>query len=604
MPLQNAIERSPLNPISFVQQDFAKNPSNGLILDGQDWEANTILKGIPKEVYYYPAEIADLICLQFSVTMAGLYSVELEIIRPIKRPNGTFADVIFTYSFPLTNLLTGNQITVDGVSYMAINYTFNASFADVPNLKEGTYYFRLKVSSTINGSAVPNAFHYNLSEPINVRLKHPQTIRINATNFTNDYNTIFVQTGAVFSCRMLGALHNYEPSSIDTTYINQRGKVRKLYGQPLDTKVLTVGGGNGLTQWVKAWVNSALTCDKITVGATFDEITINKDSSSKFEQISNSGYPLGGMSMVIQADSNLRYLSVIRKSVNIFVEPAFPYYIYGVSINNGSITKDITTVGYYVGSEGDRDTFLRRVSVGIAKLRLLGFAGFARDMFNYYNGIGETYTVNYSILLPYALYFDSNSGTVAITTNANEIAIRFEQYKTERLNSGSQTTSYTYPSGTHSTAILHNNNAASIETSSANITGIRGKIPTNNTALNITSGLISTFDFNLLIPAKAVFAHLDLHNNKISSLQNIRSLYFGSPSVPMWLALIYVDLSGNNLSSADVNEMLLSILTIYNSVGLIGTLKLQGQTPAAAPTGAGITDKASLILAGWTVTTD
>lgn len=62
------------------------------------------------------------------------------------------------------------------------------------------------------------------------------------------------------------------------------------------------------------------------------------------------------------------------------------------------------------------------------------------------------------------------------------------------------------------------------------------------------------------------------------------------------------DFSNNALSVATVN----AILAEYVSRGLTaaGTLNLASQTPAAPPSGAGITNAALLVTNGWTVTTD
>lgn len=65
-----------------------------------------------------------------------------------------------------------------------------------------------------------------------------------------------------------------------------------------------------------------------------------------------------------------------------------------------------------------------------------------------------------------------------------------------------------------------------------------------------------------------------------------------------------LDFSGNALPVADVNKLLLRFRQAFDA-GLPGswTIDLSGGTNAT-PTGQGITDKAALITAGWTVTTN
>jgi hypothetical protein len=64
--------------------------------------------------------------------------------------------------------------------------------------------------------------------------------------------------------------------------------------------------------------------------------------------------------------------------------------------------------------------------------------------------------------------------------------------------------------------------------------------------------------------------------------------------------VVYIDLGDNALTEAAVNYIL---ATLDGTDVEGGTLELDGGTNAA-PTGQGLTDKASLISKGWTVTTN
>jgi len=65
--------------------------------------------------------------------------------------------------------------------------------------------------------------------------------------------------------------------------------------------------------------------------------------------------------------------------------------------------------------------------------------------------------------------------------------------------------------------------------------------------------------------------------------------------------LIGLDLHNEKLTVTTVNSIL-TALDGFNTQ--FGTLDISGQSPAAAPTGAGITAKENLIAKGWTVLTD
>lgn len=71
------------------------------------------------------------------------------------------------------------------------------------------------------------------------------------------------------------------------------------------------------------------------------------------------------------------------------------------------------------------------------------------------------------------------------------------------------------------------------------------------------------------------------------------------PTIPA--DCITVDFSVNNLTSAEVNSVLADLVANGLSGG---NVTLDGQSVAAPPTGAGITDAATLVTNGWSVTTD
>lgn len=71
--------------------------------------------------------------------------------------------------------------------------------------------------------------------------------------------------------------------------------------------------------------------------------------------------------------------------------------------------------------------------------------------------------------------------------------------------------------------------------------------------------------------------------------------------VSLYLDGVTYDYSGNSMSASEVNALLAFVVANYPSLAL--TLKIDGGTNAA-PTGQGLTDKATLIGNGWTVTTN
>jgi hypothetical protein len=83
-----------------------------------------------------------------------------------------------------------------------------------------------------------------------------------------------------------------------------------------------------------------------------------------------------------------------------------------------------------------------------------------------------------------------------------------------------------------------------------------------------------------------------VHSNQSNCITDVGDL-------TAWI--IDLDLSGEKLNSTQVNSVLQTMFTFGYS---FGTIDVSGQTPAAPPTGTGITAKNNLIYRGWKVTTD
>lgn len=119
----------------------------------------------------------------------------------------------------------------------------------------------------------------------------------------------------------------------------------------------------------------------------------------------------------------------------------------------------------------------------------------------------------------------------------------------------------------------------------------------------------SFVDYYPLVVAAISSDNLDLSNKGITYILGGKSGATSSSfGIVQWtvneadtIGNPVITLSGNALAS--VNEILSSLVADPVALAADGTLDLSGGTNAA-PTGQGITDKATLIAAGWTVTTN
>src|SRR5690606_18692800 len=222
-------------------------------------------------------------------------------------------------------VLSNNKVEVDGIEYAQNCYQFRTAFADLPNIQPGRYYFRLVVNYSSTGTTTYDRTHYEISEPIDVAYKHPGTVLLKVSNATNDYDTIFVQTGFSPAMRTEGAIFDFSPDSESTYFVNQRGASRKLYDRPGSTKTLVIGGGQGVARWIKECAHHLLSADQIAI----DGRGITKAGDAQWQQIEVSpNYPLGGMSIPVKySDPAIQYKTIVRQYTALFTAPAYPYFI-------------------------------------------------------------------------------------------------------------------------------------------------------------------------------------------------------------------------------------------------------------------------------------
>lgn len=108
------------------------------------------------------------------------------------------------------------------------------------------------------------------------------------------------------------------------------------------------------------------------------------------------------------------------------------------------------------------------------------------------------------------------------------------------------------------------------------------------TSLNLAGNQLTSFNFT---PLPNSVQSLVLTQNNISSIN--------TSSIPSSITSLFI--VNNNISTSDVNTILIDL----DNGGLInGTVQLGSQSPAAPPSGAGITAANNLIGKGWTVVTD
>lgn len=612
MPTLFVIEKSPLNPLQFVPETAHVPSRYHTAHQGQALEYNTLLPGQDKADYAYPAELTDDIQLQFSYTFSGLLSIALELLRPIKTTAGLKWDSIAAFTPVSTTLLMNNRVRVDGLNILENTAHFLVSLASINNLTEGYYRFRVTaVYSNLNNGIYDRSYS-EISEPVEIRRYHPRTILLQARNYTNDYSTVFVQTSALFSKRVPGALWGQTLDSEDVDYTAQDGSVRKLYARPGEVLNLTIGGGKGVAKWVKSTVNYYLSCDYKAV----DGLEISKDTNAKWEMVvpSSHSYPLGGMTMSVRcADPTDRYKSIARPYIVLFTAPATPYFVSKAILTRGTTQYPLGT-GYYVSDATSETAMLQSLNRRAMGLGLLGVVEKVGSEVRYYNGPNEAMGgVSVKVLPKYRTYTQDGSAAMAIVLlTATYAGVVFDGGKsTKAIGNGTSVTdlaSYTFKagSGTRDVLVFHDDSIISMDVQGTGIIANAGAMPIGLQNFSIHDTSITTFDFTLFTPVSATLASIDLHNNNITSVSGTGKLGDGT-TVPPFNALFVINLGSNKLPVSEVDKVLVDVdLMVANETGYTGgVLNVQLQTPSAAPTSTGTTAATDLTTNySWTVYTD
>lgn len=609
------IEDSPLNFVQFVDAEFAQNPSIHQLYPGQDWEEKTYAPGTTRQPYFYPAEMADPIPLQFHTSYNNIAPPTLRLFRVITQGAQQIGVPFYTFPTPQFFFQPGNNtILPNGNTEFLATYQWGGSWVQIPNIQPGIYYLVITLSYNKSGQLSPiDASHSKKSAHIELRWTHPKTVRMAALNNSNDYDTLFTPTGFKPICRFQGALFDFIPDSEDNSFTNQRQRVRKLFSRPNHTKRLVIGGGRGIPEWVKAWANYAMSCDYKAV----DNIEITKDANSQWEQIEAfSTYPLGGQSMSVrEADVTRRYTTIIPSYVSLFTRPnVVPYDVVRVGLRQGAGTPIVLGNNFLIRSKTDEERMLSRLQGEIVRLGLKGHVAFAGNELRYINHYSEQYDISASIALSRFIglqYSPQYGATLTLSVQGTYLAVDWGDGKFDSYGNGSSTTftaTHTYVNlNPTNVKVFHGSNTMNTFSTSGStgVGDVYGEIPSNLVEFQVANARLNGFNTPILYPAAGTLELLNLRNNQINTLVdfdftlNRKSITFD--------ALDEVLLNGNLLSVSYVDEVIDAVYQATQNSGINGgVLSLDQQTPPAPPSDIGPGSSYSNLTTtyGWTVLTD
>lgn len=170
---------------------------------------------------------------------------------------------------------------------------------------EGEYFVSIRYRKFLAGSYT---YTYLISEPINVKQSHENTLLFEYENSYNTQGIIFEQLSAPFHFRVHSALTELNPDSKFTTYEDEPLNLEMLSGTPFRLWTLGIGGnGNPIPQWVADKIERITLCDTLKI----DGKLYTRNEGAKLEANRKQRTPLFSWKIALREkinDNNL-YIS-------------------------------------------------------------------------------------------------------------------------------------------------------------------------------------------------------------------------------------------------------------------------------------------------------
>jgi len=171
---------------------------------------------------------------------------------------------------------------------------------------EGEYFVSIRYRKLTGVSGY--TYTYLISEPIDVKQSHENTLLFEYENSYNTQGIIFEELSAPFHFRVHSALTELNPDSKFTTYEDEPLNLEMLSGTPFRLWTLGIGGnGNPIPQWVADKIERITLCDTLKI----DGKLYTRNEGAKLEANRKQRTPLFSWKIALREkinDNNL-YIS-------------------------------------------------------------------------------------------------------------------------------------------------------------------------------------------------------------------------------------------------------------------------------------------------------
>lgn len=554
---------SPLNPLKFYPlADKLPSYNANDVINSFDANINTrpfdqdfFYRNIPswqdKRWYAQPYQNGDTIRLQW----LGISGVTVSNLVYLLDCN---SNIVATYTPTNPTLTTINGLTI---------YECNIPLY---NVAEGQY----RVLILHRSSLINTPRYFAISEPIDVRKKHENTILIEYNNSKNAQGVIF-EYGIKFTMRVHGTINDLTTESEFYVYEDEPLNIVMLSGIPYRIWKLQIGGdGNAIPQYMADKIERITLCDTMAI----DTIYYTRDEGSKLEANKKDNVPLASYSLNLREryNDNSMYLEQYQKPLvmNTTVVGAKYIYAHDMTYSTAS-TLQIRKIfnGYdnlveYLNSVVRLALSMKGVFAINVNNALVYIPATTAEVTSFANiVINEIYPygIRYEIFSDGTQDFEVDYETIAGTIN---YAVSYDNGTTitkGSFSSSIQTFSNTYSSG-YKVAYIIVDNVDGFGKSSGNqveIQGIDGDCRANLMGIAFNGCGLKSFG-NLFRYTNSAFTSFQLTNNKIISA-NIDKIIKNMYDAPALKSTAFTaDLSGQTPlapPSDQIKDIIVPLLT-------------------------------------------
>jgi len=217
---------------------------------------------------------------------------------PMIQMMSTYTDIVCELIDCVSHIAV-DSFAVNQIATNLVDQDFSVYQTTCEFLNEGLFLLKLKYKN-------PEDANYTVlvSEPLEIKEVHKNTLRFEYTNSKNEFSIIFDSdfTGIV---RCEGDILEYQPASDNTIYTDQVRNTTLTRSVPYSKYSLVIGGNvnktyGGVPDYMVDIINHVMSCDQVKIDGKY----FTKSEGSDWEELRFQNYPLSAQRISISRSEN------------------------------------------------------------------------------------------------------------------------------------------------------------------------------------------------------------------------------------------------------------------------------------------------------------